>query len=335
MRRRAKPIPPPGSEPTDPTKKRLEQFKEFEERAVERRSEYQGKLLERKTERRAEDAARTTREQEKVRKEEKQKQEEERLAAVWKKQQQEEEKTIQQMKQHTKEEGEYLNKLKEEEELRLKHQKEYMKNLEDKAVLKHRQEILKLRAEREERAKKTAQEHFTKAMVDTEHDEVSALDALNRETRKLEANAKGEIALARQRLAEETRQRKMELERKRKMEESKIKRQTPGPAGKVALQNLEKNTAQKLAAIDKQMNDQKKALDQREQGHVREIEKEYEKKKSATLNDAAGSRQQAQRTHDQLVSAAERHTQEEDAADTRQEERHKMDNKFSGKDPGE
>lgn len=324
-----------SSGPTDPEKKRLEQYKEFEERAKERRAEYQGKILERKTQRRAEDAARITRQKDNVLKEEEQKREEERLAAVWKKQQQEEAKTIQQMKQHKKEEEEHLKKLKDEEELRLKHQKEYMKNLEDKAVLQHRQEILTLRADHEERAKKTAQEHFSKAMVDTEHDEVSALDALNRETRKLEANAKGEIALARQRLAEETRQRKMEIERKRKMEESKIKRLTSGPAARPALQTLEKTTAQKLAAIDKQMNDQKKVLDQLERDRVQEIEKDYEKKKSAIMNDAAGSRQKAQRTHDQLVSAAEHHTQQEDAADTRQEERHKMDSKFSGKEPGE
>src|SRR3989338_7589841 len=102
MPRHAKPIPPPGQEPTDPDKKRLEQYKQFEERAKERRAEYQGKILERKGLRRTEDAERTLRQQENVLKEGQQKKENQRLFGVWKKQKEEEQRIIEETKRHKK-----------------------------------------------------------------------------------------------------------------------------------------------------------------------------------------------------------------------------------------
>ena len=335
MKRRAKPIPPSGSEPTDPDKKRLEQFKQFEERATERRSGYQEKILERKGVRHAEEKARTERQQENVLKEEQHKKEEQRLFEIWKKQKEEEQRSIEETKRRKKEEEEHLKKVAEEEESRQKHQKEYMKQLENKAVLKHRQELLKERAAREERAKKTADEHFNRALREVEHDQHTALDTIARETREIEANAKGDVSLARQRLMTETRSEKLEVERKRKIEESKTKHGIGGISMKTGLQQLERETLQKITAIDKRFIDRKKVLDQEEQSRMREIEKEYEEKKAASLQQAKESRRNAQNQHDQAVAEAERHTNDEEAADTRQEKRHKMDSKFSGKEPGE
>lgn len=324
-----------SSDPIDPEKKRLEQYKKFEERAKERRDEYQGKILERKTERHAEDAARILRQQENVLQEAHQKKEEQRLYGVWKKQKEEEHRMIEETKRRKEAEEAHLKKIKEEEEERHKHQKEYMKDLEEKAVLKRRQEILKERTTHEERAKTTAQEHFDRALIHVEYDEKTALEALAHETRETETKSKGDIAQARQRLITETHAQKMEVERKRKTEESKIKHGIGGLSLKTGLQQLERDTLQKVTTIDKHMNDQKKMLDQLERDRVQEIEKEYEKKKADILHNAAQERREAKNQYDQGVTTAERHTHEEEAADARQEERHKMDSKFSGKEPGE
>lgn len=275
------------------------------------------------------------RQQENVRGEEARQKEERTKDALWKAQEREAAREVKEMKRRKMEEEEHQKKLKEEEEEREKARQKYMKDLEDKAVFKHRQEILTLRADREERAKHEAQERFSRALIEVEHDHASGVDGLFRETRKEEATAKGEIALARQRLTESTRQKQMEVERKRKGEESKIKRLSAGPSAKAALQNLEKSTAQKCAAIDKEMINQKKILDQQERDRIQEIEKEFEKKKAGIEQTAAKARLDAQHKHDQAVTEAQRHTQEEETADTRQAERHKMDSKFSGKKPGE